>query len=228
MGLAGGNHRYWSHRAFKANIPYQILVMILSTTAYQVSQSLMFSAVQTIMYIFLKDDVIYWCRNHRVHHKFAETDSDPHDARRGFFFSHAGWLLLKDRPEVLEKSKQIDMTDLTEDPILKFQLKYQQPIVSVHHQPCSIHSFFRYFYPLTLLFAVLLPTIVPILFWGETLWISFNLTVIFRYTIQIHAATSVNSFAHLYGNQPYDKSQGARQSKIVSLLRTDGHQNFAG
>ena len=36
----------------------------------------------------------------RVHHKFSETDADPHNAKRGFFFSHVGWLLVRKHPQV--------------------------------------------------------------------------------------------------------------------------------
>ena len=38
----------------------------------------------------LQNDIYEWSRDHRAHHKFAETDADPHDASKGFFFSHVG------------------------------------------------------------------------------------------------------------------------------------------
>ncbi|XP_071056017.1 stearoyl-CoA desaturase-like [Onthophagus taurus] len=34
-----------------------------------------------------------WVRDHRVHHKYSESDADPHISNRGFFFSHMGWLM---------------------------------------------------------------------------------------------------------------------------------------
>lgn len=40
-----------------------------------------------------------WARYHRLHHKHSETSADPHDASRGFFFAHLGWMLLKKTPE---------------------------------------------------------------------------------------------------------------------------------
>jgi stearoyl-CoA desaturase (delta-9 desaturase) len=58
-----------------------------------------------------------------VHHKFSETDADPHNATRGFFFSHMGWLLVRKHPDVKVKGKAIDMSDLEADPLLKFQKK---------------------------------------------------------------------------------------------------------
>ena len=51
----------------------------------------------------------------------SETDADPHNAKRGFFFSHIGWIMQKKHPLVIEKGKQIDITDLFADPLLVFQ-----------------------------------------------------------------------------------------------------------
>ena len=51
----------------------------------------------------LQNDIYEWCRDHRVHHKYSETNADPHNSRRGFFFAHMGWLMLKKHPDVREK-----------------------------------------------------------------------------------------------------------------------------
>jgi stearoyl-CoA desaturase (delta-9 desaturase) len=56
-----------------------------------------------------------------VHHKFSETDADPHNAKRGFFFSHVGWLLMRKHPDVKRKGKAIDMSDLEKDFVVVFQ-----------------------------------------------------------------------------------------------------------
>ena len=64
-----------------------------------------------------------WARDHRMHHKYSETDADPHNATRGFFFSHIGWLLVRKHPEIKSKGHTIDMNDLWSDPILRFQKK---------------------------------------------------------------------------------------------------------
>ena len=65
--------------------------------------------------------VYQWALDHRVHHKYSETNADPHDARRGFLFSHIGWLVLTPHPEVEEKRKAVDMSDLEADPIVMWQ-----------------------------------------------------------------------------------------------------------
>lgn len=67
-----------------------------------------------------------WVRDHRVHHKFTDTDADPYNARRGFFFSHIGWLMLRKHPDVIRKGATIDMSDLERDPLVVFQKKYDK------------------------------------------------------------------------------------------------------
>ncbi|KAI8441674.1 hypothetical protein MSG28_015213 [Choristoneura fumiferana] len=51
----------------------------------------------------------------------GDTDADPHNATRGFFYSHVGWLLVKKHPEVLKRSRTIDMSDIYNNPVLRFQ-----------------------------------------------------------------------------------------------------------
>lgn len=60
-----------------------------------------------------------------------ETNSDPHDARRGFFFAHVGWLFLTPHPDVVEKRKTIDMRDLQNDPLVMWQKRYYLPLFAV-------------------------------------------------------------------------------------------------
>lgn len=65
-----------------------------------------------------------WVHDHRLHHKFSDTDGDPHNARRGLFFSHIGWLMQRGHPEVFRRSKTIDMSDIDKDPLVQFHTKY--------------------------------------------------------------------------------------------------------
>ena len=84
FGIVAGAHRLWSHRSYRARLPLRIFLMILQTMA-------------------LQNDIYDWCRDHRVHHKYSDTDADPYNVRRGFFFSHMGWLLVRKHPEVVRK-----------------------------------------------------------------------------------------------------------------------------
>lgn len=79
MGVTAGAHRLWCHRSYTAKWPLRFLLMIMNTMA-------------------LQNDIFEWSRDHRVHHKHSETDADPHNANRGFFFAHVGWLMVRKHP----------------------------------------------------------------------------------------------------------------------------------
>lgn len=68
-------------------------------------------------------DIYFWVREHRAHHKFSETNADPHNAKRGFFFAHVGWLLCRKHPDVVEKGSKVDLSDLMADPVVRYQRK---------------------------------------------------------------------------------------------------------
>jgi stearoyl-CoA desaturase (delta-9 desaturase) len=57
----------------------------------------------------LQNDIYEWCRDHRVHHKFSETDADPLNSKRGFFFARMGWLLVKKHPQIKQKGKTVGL-----------------------------------------------------------------------------------------------------------------------
>jgi stearoyl-CoA desaturase (delta-9 desaturase) len=56
-----------------------------------------------------------------MHHKYSDTDADPHNATRGIFFSHYGWALVRKHPAVKEAGKKLDFSDLASDKVLLFQ-----------------------------------------------------------------------------------------------------------
>lgn len=61
-----------------------------------------------------------WVRHHRVHHKYADTDADPTNIRRGFFFAHIGWIMIKRHPECIKRMEEVNLKDIEADPIVKF------------------------------------------------------------------------------------------------------------
>jgi len=188
FGITAGAHRLWAHRSYKAKWPLKVILVTLNTLAFQ-------------------DAAIHWARDHRVHHKFSETDADPHNATRGLFFSHVGWLLCKKHPEVIEKGKQIDISDLKECPILSFQNKYYSILMP--------------------LMCFILPTIVPMYFWGETFLNSYFVATMFRYVLTLNVTWLVNSAAHKFGGKPYDKTISPVQNKSVALFAFgEGWHNY--
>ncbi|KAL9894448.1 stearoyl-CoA desaturase 5-like [Glossina fuscipes] len=188
IGITGGAHRLWAHRSYKAKLPLRIILMVFDTLAFQ-------------------DSIYVWARDHRVHHKFTDTNADPYSSRRGFFFSHMGWLMCRKHPDVVEKGKLIDLSDLEADPVIRFQRKY--------------------FVMLMPLFCFVLPAIIPYLAWGAPLMRSFFICSVLRYTISLHGTWTVNSIAHIYGTKPYDKNISPVESKLVSIVALgEGWHNY--
>lgn len=111
LGVTAGSHRLWAHRCYKAKWQLRLLLMLFQTMAFQ-------------------NHIYEWVRDHRVHHKYTDTNADPHNSKRGFFFSHAGWLLVKKHEDVKEKGKTVIMKDMENDSIIMFQKKYVMIIFS--------------------------------------------------------------------------------------------------
>ncbi len=71
QSVTAGTHRLWTHRSFKARAPLRLFLMLTNCIAAE-------------------NSIYVWVRDHRVHHKHSETDADPHNSSRGFFFAHVG------------------------------------------------------------------------------------------------------------------------------------------
>jgi len=102
IGITGGVHRLWAHRSYKATLPLRVILMLANSIANQGS-------------------IWHWSRDHRVHHKHSETNADPHNATRGFFFAHMGWLFVKKHPDIIEAGKTLNFEDLANDSTVMFQ-----------------------------------------------------------------------------------------------------------
>lgn len=188
LGITAGAHRLWAHRTYKATLPVRLLLGLFQTIAAQ-------------------NSIYEWCRDHRVHHKHTETNADPHNAQRGFFFSHMGWLMIKKHPDVISKGRKIPLDDLSLDLVVKYQHKY--------------------YIPLTILFSFVLPTILPYLLWNESLVTAYFIPGVLRYIVTLHVTWCVNSFAHWYGDKPYDKNINPSENILVSMASIgEGFHNY--
>ena len=41
----------------------------------------------------LQKGPLWWAAHHRNHHRFSDTERDVHSPKRGFWWSHMGWIL---------------------------------------------------------------------------------------------------------------------------------------
>lgn len=94
----------------------------------------------------LQGHIYEWVRDHRVHHKFVDTDADPYNAKRGFFFAHMGWLIVRKHPDVINKGKLVDVSDLDDDPFVVWQRRYKIDV--------SAFNFSNYMCNVSVIFSV--------------------------------------------------------------------------
>ena len=68
FAITGFYHRYFSHKAYKTSRFWQFIFAVLGNSAVQRGP-------------------LWWASHHRHHHRFADTDEDPHSpSRQGFFW----------------------------------------------------------------------------------------------------------------------------------------------
>ncbi|KAI1283695.1 Stearoyl-CoA desaturase 5 [Halotydeus destructor] len=188
LSITAGSHRLWSHRSYRASLPLETFLLIGQTIAGQ-------------------NSAYGWSRDHRNHHKWVDTDGDPHNSKRGFFFTHCGWLMTRKHPELITKSRKLDYSDLDANKLLAFQRKY--------------------YLPLYLSFTIVLPSLVPVVMWNESVWFSFLSVYVLRYVINLHITWFVNSAAHMFGERPYDsKLQPAENTWVSIIAHGEGYHNF--
>lgn len=188
LGITGGAHRLWAHKTYKAKTPLRVFLALCQSMAFQ-------------------NDIIEWSRDHRVHHRHSESDADPHNALRGFFFAHVGWLLVKKHPEVKAKGKLIPVDDLLKDPVCVWQRKLYLPSV--------------------LVMCFIFPTVVPWYFWGENFVTAYFACGLMRYCLALNATWLVNSAAHMWGNQPYNINISQFENIFVTFSAIgEGFHNY--
>ncbi|GLG94786.1 Acyl-CoA Delta(11) desaturase [Gryllus bimaculatus] len=187
FGVLGGAHRLWSHRSYKAVLPLRVFLMMGNSMAG--------------MYCIWD-----WVRDHRVHHRYTDTDGDPHNSKRGFFFSHIGWIMVPPHPLVIRARKEVNMSDIDNDPVCAFEKKFHMPLVYL------------------LCFAM--PILVPIFMWDESWSVGIAVGMV-RWVFEVNAILSINSFAHMFGGRPFNKTILPAENKWVSIVSLgEGWHNY--
>ncbi|KAN0088013.1 hypothetical protein V8E55_006634 [Tylopilus felleus] len=183
FGMSAGYHRLWSHRAYKATRTLEYVLAVLGAGA-------------------IEGSVAWWARNHRAHHRYTDTDLDPYDARKGFFYTHIGWMLFKLR----RKPGPVDLSDLRSNPVIAWQHKY--------------------YLPLAFLVAIVTPTCVAGYGWGD--WRGgFVWAAMLRVVLIHHSTFCVNSLCHWIGEKPYDDKHTPGDHPFTAFVTMgEGYHNF--
>jgi stearoyl-CoA desaturase (delta-9 desaturase) len=181
FSTTGGYHRLFAHKAYKASAPLRLFYLLFGAASGQAS-------------------ILNWAADHRVHHATTDSDDDPYNIRKGFWWAHIGWLFFRD-PVARERK----VSDLEASALIRFQHR---------------------FYVLLLLGVGFLAPLLIAASWGDAVG-GFLVAGFVRLMFQYHATFSINSVAHFIGRRPYSTSVSARDSAIAAILTLgEGYHNY--
>lgn len=188
-------HRYLSHKTFKTSRVVQFIFVLIGTMSAQRGP-------------------LWWAAHHRYHHRFTDTQQDPHSSTHGFWYSHVGWFLN-------------DYNFATRKEVIKDWLKYPELIcldrfsmIVVLLTAGSIYLFGEWL-------AVVHPQLgtngLQLLIWG------FAVSTV----LLIHATLCINSLAHLYGRRDFETDDQSRNNFFLSMITLgegwhNNHHYYAG
>jgi stearoyl-CoA desaturase (Delta-9 desaturase) len=184
LAITCGYHRLFAHATYEAHPALKLAYLLFGAMA-------------------LQNSALLWSAGHRVHHRYIDDPmKDPYCARRGFWFSHIGWML-RNYP-----SGEADLSavrDLERDPLVMWQHR--------HYLPIALGMNFG----VPILFGWAAGDIVGVLLLGGFL----------RLVVSHHLTFCINSLAHIVGTQPYTDENTARDNAVVALLTFgEGYHNF--
>ncbi|NTS78885.1 fatty acid desaturase [Catenovulum sp. SM1970] len=185
MSITVGYHRLWSHKTYQANSFVRFILAIGGAFA-------------------LQNSILHWCSDHRNHHRYVDNnDKDPYSAKRGFWFSHIGWMLRQYQGEEYGDYKNVK--DLQKDKIVMWQHKYYVPL------------------------ALLTNLGIPLLLgWlnGDILSM-FLMSGVLRLVLSHHFTFFINSLAHIWGKSTFSSAHTAKDNHWLSLVTYgEGYHNF--
>ena len=184
ISITAGYHRLWAHNAYKAHPALRLAFALFGAAATQ-------------------NSILIWASGHRRHHRHVDdNDKDPYSAKRGFWYSHIGWML---REYDSAKEDFSNARDLQRDPIVMWQHRY---------------------YALIALAMNFIPPILVGLATGEMI-ASLLMVGVLRLVLNHHTTFFINSLAHIWGKQPYTDENTARDNDFLALLTYgEGYHNF--
>lgn len=181
LSITMGYHRLFSHKSFEAHPILQNILLFISAGAFQGS-------------------ALKWSSDHRIHHRYEDTDRDPYSINRGFWHAHMGWMM---------KDETVSL------PIVAPDLEKNKWVMNQH-------NYYGYW---SIGVGYVLPTIV-----GAVLGNAFLGLVIaggLRIFLTQQSTFLVNSLSHTLGKTPYSNEKTAKDSIIVAVLtHGEGYHNF--
>lgn len=182
LSITCGYHRLFSHLSYKSHWIARLFFALFGAAAFEGS-------------------ILEWCTDHRNHHRYTDTDKDPYNAKRGFWYCHIGWLIHLD-PSQRDFS---NTHDLSADPIIQWQ--------------------HRHFVTIAITMGFLLPMILSWL-WGDLLG-GLIIAGALRISVNQHFTFCINSVCHIFGKTTYSDRNTAKDNWFTALFTYgEGYHNF--
>jgi fatty-acid desaturase len=157
----------------------------------------------------VEDTPARWVGIHRRHHEHADEQPDPHSPLAGFFWSHIGWMIFRNRELTRLGLISRYAKDLMRDP---FYARLETNFLWVKVVLLSWAAFFAAGFVIKLLLG---GSAIEALQFGSSLLV----WGVFVRTVAVwHISWSVNSVAHLWGYRNYDTDESSRNNFIVGIL----------
>ena len=181
MAITAGYHRLFAHATYKASAFIRFLMLFFGAATFEQS-------------------ALKWASQHRQHHAFTDTDRDPYNIKRGFWYAHVGWILFWKHRVNYDNAGDLSRSKL------------------VMHQ--------HYWYSLwSVGGGIALPMLIGIAI-GQPLGV-FIMSVCLRLVLVMHAAFFINSYAHMFGSRAFDGKISARDHWLGAILTNgEGYHNF--
>jgi len=181
LSITMGYHRLFAHKSYEAHPILQFFLLFISAGAFQGS-------------------CLKWSSDHRIHHKFEDTDKDPYSINKGFWYAHMGWMMTHEAV-----SLPVQAPDLEKNKMIKWQ----------HDNYLFAAIFVGYAFP-TIIGAMLGNAVLGLVIAGGL-----------RIFLTQQSTFLVNSLSHTLGNTPYSLDKTAKDSFIVTILtHGEGYHNF--
>jgi stearoyl-CoA desaturase (Delta-9 desaturase) len=183
LGITVGYHRLITHRSFTCPAPVKAALLIAGGMA-------------------LENSALKWSADHLRHHARTDSEEDPYNATKGFWYSHVGWIFSKD-PYAHPKYE----APFRKDPLVLWQHQHYVPIV---------------------LSGLVLPFLIGLVSGGLKGGIGcFMLAGVGRVFLVLNSTFCINSICHIWGDQPYGKKNSSKNSFWVSLITFgEGYHNY--
>ncbi len=190
LGITLGYHRLLTHRGFSCPRWFERTLALLGLCN-------------------LQDSPARWVAIHRQHHQYSDEQTDPHTPLVSFWWSHVGWLLIRNRDHESVAFYDRYVKDLLRDP---FYMRLER------------RSLWAWVY---VVHAVLIFLIGLTVGWiafgtyarGAQFGLSWLVWGVFVRTVFIwHGTWAVNSITHVWGYRTYKTGDNSRNNWLVALL----------